>query len=397
MALPASCDVLVIGAGPAGAAAAALLASSGHDVLLVDQRAFPRDKVCGDLLVSDALGALMLLGLDEPVLADAWEGQELRVYAPSGAHVAVRGRFAVVPRERLDDVLLHGAADAGAAIVEPMTAVAPLLDGDRVAGARFRSTSGEHGIQARFTVLATGATATVSDAFGLSSASPQATAGRAYYAVPDDVAARVRHLTIAYQRAWCPGHGWMVPGPGNVFNVGVMLPGVRADERLPQFWNEFITRFTPVASVLAAARLVSPFRTAPLRSGLIAGAVGRPGLLAVGEAIGTTYPATGAGIGKALDSGLLAAVMISEALTGTRSLETVAEDYRRELDRRFGTRYRAYGVAERWASYPWLIDRLVRRAAPGSFLRQELEQLVAESGDAGSLFSLRGLLKSLVR
>ena len=61
--LPAQCDVIVVGAGPAGSAAALTLARAGFDVVLVDQQAFPRDKVCGDGLIPDAHHALRRLGL----------------------------------------------------------------------------------------------------------------------------------------------------------------------------------------------------------------------------------------------------------------------------------------------------------------------------------------------
>src|SRR5215216_2974340 len=97
-----SCDVLVIGAGPAGSAAARTLALAGATVVLVDQRPFPRDKVCGDALIRDSLGGLVYLGVDEIVRREAWRGDALRVYAPGGAHVTLRGEFACLPRERLD-------------------------------------------------------------------------------------------------------------------------------------------------------------------------------------------------------------------------------------------------------------------------------------------------------
>ena len=61
--LPSSCDVLVIGAGPAGSACAQVLAQDGLNVLLADQHAFPRDKVCGDGLIPDAHHALRKLGV----------------------------------------------------------------------------------------------------------------------------------------------------------------------------------------------------------------------------------------------------------------------------------------------------------------------------------------------
>ncbi|HEX7687490.1 MAG TPA: FAD-dependent oxidoreductase, partial [Burkholderiaceae bacterium] len=68
---PSSCDVLVIGAGPAGAACALWLARAGADVALVDQHDFPREKVCGDALIPDAHHALRRLGLHDEVMAVA--------------------------------------------------------------------------------------------------------------------------------------------------------------------------------------------------------------------------------------------------------------------------------------------------------------------------------------
>jgi len=69
--LPAHCDVLVIGAGPAGSAAAITLARAGLDVVLVDQHPFPRDKVCGDGLIPDAHHACAKLGVLDEVMAQA--------------------------------------------------------------------------------------------------------------------------------------------------------------------------------------------------------------------------------------------------------------------------------------------------------------------------------------
>jgi threonine dehydrogenase-like Zn-dependent dehydrogenase len=69
--LPAACEVLVIGAGPAGSACAQALASAGCDVVLVDQHDFPRDKTCGDGLIPDAHRALERLGVLDEVMARA--------------------------------------------------------------------------------------------------------------------------------------------------------------------------------------------------------------------------------------------------------------------------------------------------------------------------------------
>ena len=66
--LPERCDVLVVGAGPAGSACAQWLARAGFDVALVDQHDFPRDKTCGDGLIPDAHAALVRLGVHDQVM-----------------------------------------------------------------------------------------------------------------------------------------------------------------------------------------------------------------------------------------------------------------------------------------------------------------------------------------
>ena len=65
-------DVVVVGGGPAGAAAAIVLARAGRDVVLVDKARFPRDKICGDGLTTGALRLLDQLGLD-PGAVPSWQ------------------------------------------------------------------------------------------------------------------------------------------------------------------------------------------------------------------------------------------------------------------------------------------------------------------------------------
>jgi geranylgeranyl reductase family protein len=392
------CDVLIIGAGPAGAAAARVLAREGVDVVLADQRTFPRDKVCGDGLISDALHALSLLGVDASVQREAWRGSELRVYAPDGTHVSLQGEFACLPRERLDEILLEAALAAGARFVHG-AGTSPVIDGGRVAGATVKAADVERPIRARVTILAAGANLTTLAAFGVPGPrKPEAVAGRAYFEAPSELAHEIEHLVIAYQREWCPGYGWIFPAPGRRFNIGVGLFGpMPARGRLHQFFDAFCRTFPPAARLLAAATCVRPFRGAPIRSGLGQPSFGRPGLLAVGESVAATYSATGEGIGKAMESGILAAQMVTAALRTGRPLDGLEDAYRAEFERRFIGRYRAYRLAQRWAASPALLNVLARRANAGKHVQEELEALVAERGDAAKLFSATGLLKALFR
>lgn len=396
MSSTSSCDVLVIGGGPAGSAAARVLAGAGHHVVIADQRTFPRDKVCGDGLISDALHALEALGVADEIEREAWHGTELRVYVPNGTHVSLRGEFSCLPRERLDQILLSSARRAGATFLQG-TATAPLVDGDRVVGARLKTLDTEHEVRARFTILATGGNVATLDAFGLRSRSrPASVAGRAYYQAPLEVARELDHLVIVYDRTWCPGYGWIFPAPAGRFNIGVGLFGDGAAHgRLHQFFDAFCSTFPLAARLVRESICVRQFRGAPIRSGLEQARFGRPGLLGAGEAVATTYSATGEGIGKALESGVLAAETVGEVLDGHRSDAGLEQAFQAEFRRRYAGRYRAYRVAQRWAGSAMLVNVLAARARAGGFVQAQLEALLAERGDAADLFSATGLLRAL--
>ena len=126
-------DVLVVGAGPAGSAAAARLSRAGCRVAVVDRASFPRDKACSEYMSPETV---RLLGdLDAAALADV-EGRAparlygMRIVAPDGAEAV--GRFSsdhrwptpwpyglALPRADLDFVLRQGAQRAGATVRAP--------------------------------------------------------------------------------------------------------------------------------------------------------------------------------------------------------------------------------------------------------------------------------------
>lgn len=398
MSAPSTYDVLVIGAGPAGSAAAWRLAKAGVRVALVEQHVFPREKVCGDALIRDALDAIDVMGLGVDVANEAWRMDGLDLYAPNDLRVELKGEFLCLPRARFDTLLLDAAVAAGARFLDGLTAVGPVIDAGAVVGARFRDDFTTKTIAARHTLLATGANATLLRAFGLAAERRSvAVAGRAYFRVPDDLAGRVPHLCIAYSRYLCPGYGWIFPGPDNCFNVGVgSFSGALRAASLQKLWHTFTTSFAPAVELVTRSRQITPFRGAPLRTGLTGADLGRPGLVAIGEAAATTYPCTGEGIGKAMESGLLAGAFVAQALSADRVPADTHSAYGAEFRRRFVDRYRAYRLGEEWTSRPWIVNRLARRANVGTFVRQQLEGLIAERDDVCRLFSVRGLITFLL-
>ena len=399
MADPSMYDALVIGAGPAGSAAAWAIARAGYRVALVDREAFPRDKTCGDGLIPDSLGALHTMGLRDVVAREAVEPRALHLVVPSGESVPLAGTFLCLPRFRLDALLVEAAVGAGAKLLPPMSVLHPIEDDGRVRGARFRAPAGESELTARFTLLATGANATVTQAFGLGMPlKPNAVAGRAYFKVPPSVAERHRQLSIVYDQSLCPGYGWIFPGPGCRYNVGVgfFAAGRGETPSLRDLWRRFTTRFPPAADLVRRSEPLTEFRGAPLRIGLQGATLGGPGLLVLGDAAAMTYPATGEGIGKAMESGLLAARLVGDTLRGARDSKSVHRAYDFEFRRQFGTRYQAYWTAQTWSSRPWLLNLLASRANAGGFVRGELEALIAETGNPLRLFSVPGFIRAVL-
>jgi flavin-dependent dehydrogenase len=131
----ASADVVIAGAGPAGAAAAIAAARRGLEVLLIDRARFPRDKACGEGLMPSALEALARLRLLGRVRA---MGQPLEAIGIQlGGEEGARGAIEAlgVERIKLDALLVETArSEAGVTLLEGVQAIAPLKTGDRVVG-----------------------------------------------------------------------------------------------------------------------------------------------------------------------------------------------------------------------------------------------------------------------
>ena len=397
-------DVLVVGAGPAGSAAARVLAAAGLRVSLTDRHAFPRDKVCGDALIPDSLAALAALGLRERVDHASHVSRVIRIYAPDGAYAEVRGECAALPRITLDELLLKGAVEAGAEFIPHVKAIGAVESDGVIRGARFESviTRERFDVRARSTILATGAATEALRQFGVcEEASPSAMAARLYVRVPQTVADEHDYLAISYPAAICPGYGWVFPGPRRVFNVGIgylLAPGLQPAQRnLRLLFQQFIDAFPPARDIMADGEPLTTLKGAPLRTGLRGSRLSRPGLLVVGEAAGLTYSFTGEGIGKALQSGIAAASAILE--TGASVQDDgrrTAMAYATRIRKDFGARFAAYRRLERLLSYPRIVNLLIRRANAGHYVRAQLEALVNETGRPDGLLSLTGALRALI-
>ena len=396
---PLRSDVLVVGAGPAGSACATMLARSGFDVLLVDQHDFPRDKVCGDGLIPDAHAALRRLGAHDEVMARARRVTHLGCIAPRGGRVDVPGSLAVLPRRELDHILVRRAAAAGARVLTPWRYAGPLEDGGTVVGARLRGAGAERSVHARWTVLATGAVPQALIAAGMAiRQTPNAVALRGY--VRNDTM-RIDRLEVAWHPRLSGGYGWIFPYHDGVFNVGVGIAdshttrpdgsGVKRELNLRRMLDDFTEIYPKARALIEGGRWIAPVKGAPLRCTLTGSRFSRPGLLVTGEAAGTTYSFTGEGIGKALETGLLAAEAISSQVDDA----TVRAAYEASLEV-LRPRFDLYARANRVNRVPWLADLLVWRAKRSPRVLARMAGVLEETSNPGNLVSARGIVRLLL-
>lgn len=362
-------EVLVVGGGPAGSAAALLFARAGHDVLLVDAARFPREKVCGESVSPGAWPALDALGLADAVHARAPQAVHgMTLTSPGGVTFRGAYRDAARPgftmrRLELDPLLLSGAARAGAEVRQALRAVDLRLDSDRVTGVELEDAEGaRRTVEARLVVAADGRRSRIARRLGLLHEHPRLRkyALRGYWDGMQALGAWGElHVT---RGAYCG----VAPLDARRANVAAVVDqsDVRAAAGdLDGFYHRTLARWPRLVERLRDARLVEPPRAiGPLA--LQARAVWAPGVLLTGDAAGFFDPFTGEGITLALRSAQWAFEAGRQALRtrhGPLDLRAYAEARDAATRGKFRLNRLLYEVLRRPAAADWLARRLAAR------------------------------------
>ncbi len=415
-ALPAQCDVLIVGAGPAGSAAAITLAGAGFDVVLIDQQAFPRDKVCGDGLIPDAHHALRRLGLLDAVLARARSVRHVAVIGPRGGRIDVPGTLAVLPRRELDWMLCEAAVAAGAHMHAPARFVSVLEEGEadgkadarRVVGATVRSGEVSREVRAPWVLIASGAPPQALLAAEMCERrTPTGVALRGYVKNPA-MASRITELEVVWHPQMKRGYGWIFPGPDGVFNIGVGVahshafapaPGRESGQtmqgiNLRAMFDEFTRVHLTAADLVAGGEWVGELKGAPLRCSLRGATLSRPGLMVTGEAAGSTYAFTGEGIGKALETGIAAANALIDGRHQQWPEAQVRATYE-QCVRALKPRYEMYDKANIVNMHPWMVDLVVWSARRSPSRVRRMTGLLEETHVPRNLLTMKSWLRLL--
>lgn len=307
-------DVLVVGAGPGGVAAAIELRRAGRDVVVVDKATFPRDKCCGDGLTTLALRELEHLGF-QPATVPSFQrvaGATLR--SPSGRIVHVplpagQGLFAAVtPRVELDAALVDLASAAGVK-VHPGHGISDVVMND---GSVRVDVEGIGAMTAAHVVAADGMWSPTRKALGLNVDGylGEWHAFRQYVSGVSGLASE--QLIVWFDEDFLPGYAWSFPLPDGRANVGfgILREAGRPTKEMKAMWAGLFDRPHIAAALGPAAEPEGRHLAWPIPAKVDSATLAHGRVLFVGDAAAATDVMTGEGIGQALLTGRLAAEAI---------------------------------------------------------------------------------------
>ncbi|HKP54513.1 MAG TPA: NAD(P)/FAD-dependent oxidoreductase [Chloroflexia bacterium] len=389
-------DVIIVGAGPAGSALAALMARRGFDVLLLDRAAFPRDKACGEYTSPETEKVLARLGVFDAVLnAGARRIPSMRVISPSGRAFSMDysapdtpdgPHVLATPRRILDATLVEHALSCGAKLMQKAKVEAVVMRDGKAGGVVVRrsgrTTSEE---QARLIVGADGVHSAVVRSLGLS----------APLRWPQNLGMVAHYRDYSGLDAWgemhvsARGYAGLAPLSGGLLNVGLVMPmksarstGGGAQARFESFANSF----PGVAKALNGAERVSNVRGV----GPIGARVKRtsgPGYMLVGDAAGFFDPFTGEGVYKALRGAEIASQVATDALErddlSVRSLARYSVLRRKE----FAAKDLVCRLVQLFVGLPPAMDYVTARLSRRDEPRKVLTGVLGDFADARAALS----------
>ncbi len=383
-------DVLIVGAGPAGTAAAITLARTGRRAVVVDKAVFPRDKCCGDGLTTLALRELEAIGL-RPEHVPSWQTvTQVWLRSPSGREVCLPlpndGIFAATtPRRELDAALVRLARSAGAEVHEGHGLVAVRQVGDMVEA----DVEGLGTITARFLIAADGVWSPTRKLLGLAEDGylGEWHAFRQYARNVTGLAAQ--RLYVWFEPDMLPGYAWSFPLPDGRVNLGfgVVRDGVRTGKAMNAQWRGLIDRPHIRAALGPDVELEDRHTALPIPAGIDKAVLTAGRVLFVGDAARATDVMTGEGIGQAVLTGRLAAEAVLAGGSGNPII--VRGVYERSVRSHLLADHRMSRVLNGWLAKPLLARGAVRVVGLNAWTKRNFARWMFEDEHRAVLLTPR--------
>jgi flavin-dependent dehydrogenase len=348
-------DVIIAGAGPAGSSAAIQLARNDRRVLLVEQKKFPRAKLCGEFISPECRRHFERLGV-----ADAMSNSEPAsitetvFYSTRGHNVTIPSSWFGGPaalglsRAVMDNVLLRRAQDCGVTVIEGATITEPILDNQNVRGVKLKLNNDEQHHTAPLTIDATGRARILTRK--LNAREPKSKAKLIAFKV------HLRNTHVAPGACeiyfYPDGYGGLSSVEGDISNLCFIISAeqVKRYHSNPELvMREMVMKNRRAAYTLAHAQADSEWLSASWERFGPQQPSPAKGLLAIGDSAAFIDPFTGSGMLMAFESGELVAEVISR-----NELDEVEVAYAAEYLRKFDSRLRISGWLRRAAFKPRL-------------------------------------------
>ena len=312
-----ACDVLVVGAGPSGIAAALTLRANNFDVIVIDKAFFPRDKCCGDGLTTGALRILDELGFDPQTVPNWTVCNDVWLRSPSGTEMQfslpTRGQFAAIaPRIELDNALVQLAKSRDIRVLEGHEFVSvreQTSDHITIDISSDANSNKIETIQSKFVIASDGMWSPVRKSLGMS------TPGylgewHAFRQYANNVTGSAKdRLHVWFEKDLLPGYAWSFPLQDGRVNIGfgILRGGKYSVQQMKDLWPNLLAR-KHIAGALGSGVVMEDRHTAwPIPARVTSAPLSSGRVLFIGDAACVTDSLTGEGIGQALLSGQLSA------------------------------------------------------------------------------------------
>lgn len=375
-------QVIILGAGPAGATASLFLSKAGIHHTIIDKAKFPRDKICGDALSGKVLSVLD--HLDKNIfneLKSQIQNYEpchgIKFVSPGNHHldidIKLRNRKPedshgfVATRMNFDHFLFSKLNSEFSHVIDE----AEVFKIDDVANHQrrvfYRRNNSEFSVESSLIILADGAQSQFSRQFlNHKKEDNHYCAGiRMYYENVNGFNDK-GYIELHFQKEVLPGYIWLFPMPNNTANVGIgmLTSAVQKNKiNLKVALQNAIENHPSLKQRFANAKVIDGMKGWGLPLGSKKRKLLTDGLMACGDAASLIDPFTGEGIGNAMSSGMIAAQVAEKALKENNFSEEILREYETTFYRRNWSELKLSHTLQKLCKHQWLFNLVVKKAS----------------------------------